>query len=131
MKQIIDKIQKLKKTSICPIAIPNDLIQAFPDKLCIPLAIIFNDISNSRCYWLCWTLGYVIQIRKKGGMNDFTGVRLITLAPVFQKCTRVLIANWLKAKILELIDLQQFGNLKETSTSHYLVSLLDTILKNE
>jgi len=40
------------------------------------------------------------------------------------------LANLSKAEILELIDTQQFGNPKETSNSHYLVSLLGTILRN-
>ena len=82
-KQIIEKIQKLKKTSICPIDIPIDLIKAFPDKLSTPLVSIFNDISNSGCYPSCWKLGYITPIQKKGGVNDFTGVQLITLNPVF------------------------------------------------
>ena len=32
-------------------------------------------------------------------------------------------------KVLPLIDLRQFGNLKSTSTSHYLIHLVDTMGK--
>ena len=76
-------------------------------------------------------MDYITPIQKKRGVNDFTGVRSITLTPVFfSKMYEDFLTNWLKTEILELINLQQFENLKEPSASHYLVCLLNTILKN-
>ena len=36
-------------------------------------------------------------------------------------------ADGLKEKIIPFTDLRQFGNIKSTSTSHYLVFLIDSI----
>ena len=122
------KICKLKRTSICPLDIPIDLIKAFPD-LSKPLSNIFNTITRSGSFPKCWKKGYITPIQKKGVKLDFYGVRPITLTPVFSKLYESFAADWLKNTILVLIDEQQFGNMKGLSTTHYLVSLLETVYK--
>jgi hypothetical protein len=72
----------------------------------------------------------VTPIPKKDAPNDFTGVRPITPTPVFSKVYEQFLSSWLKEKIISMVDPKQFGSLPKNSTAHYLVSLLDKILKN-
>ena len=67
---------------------------------------------------------------KEGRPERFYWSKTNLLNPNFFKNVQGFLDNWLKVEILEVIDLQQFGNLKETSTSDYLVTLLGTVLKN-
>ena len=55
-------------------------------------------------------------------------MRPITLTPVFSKLYEGFLCDWLKIKIIPRIDIRQFGNLRKTSTTHYLVHLIHTIL---
>ena len=55
-------------------------------------------------------------------------MRPITFTPVFSKLCEGFLCDWLKIKIIPRIDIRQFGNLRKTSTTHYLVHLIHTIL---
>ena len=127
--EIERRIQKLRKTSIFPFDIPFPLISAFGDFLSKPLSFLFNKITESGQMPTIWKQGFITPLKKKNGKPGFEGVRPITLTPIFSKLYEGLLADWLKEKILPLTDLKQFGNLKSTSTSHYLVSLIDHIGK--
>jgi hypothetical protein len=72
----------------------------------------------------------VTPIPKKDAPNDFTGVWLITLTPVFSRFYKQFLSYWLKEKNMSIVDPKQFGGLPKTSTAQYLVSFLDKILKN-
>ena len=75
-------------------------------------------------------MGYVTPIPKKDTELNFDGVRPITLTPLFSKMYESFVANWLKAEDEPLLDPHQYSNRKNTSTSHYLVSLLHFIFKH-
>ena len=72
-----------------------------------------------------WKRGFIIPWKEKNEKPGFKGILPITIIPIFSKLYEGFLADWLKKKILPLTDLRQFGNLKSTSTSHYLVSLID------
>ena len=127
--EIERRIDKLRKTSVCPLDIPFPLIRAFGDFLSKPLSVLFNEITKSGQIPTIWKQGFITPLKKKNGKPGFDGVRPITLTPIFSKLYEGFLADLLKEKILPLTDLKQFGNLKSTSTSHYLVSLIDHIGK--
>jgi hypothetical protein len=104
--------------------IPFPLISAFGGFLSKPLSFLFNEITESGRIPTIWKQGFITPLKKKNGMPGFEGVR-----PIFSKLYEGFLADRLKEKILPLTDLKQFGNLKSTSTSHYLVSLIDHIGK--
>ena len=66
-------------------------------------------------------------LKKKDRGPDFEDVCPISLSPILSKISEGFFADWPKEKILPLTDLRQPGNLKSTSTSCYLVSLIDSI----
>ena len=53
LSDVINKIQKLKKSSTCPLDIPIDLIKAFSDTIAGPLSDIFNQITKSGKFPSC------------------------------------------------------------------------------
>jgi retron-type reverse transcriptase len=75
-------------------------------------------------------MGYVTPIPKKDAELNFDDVRSITLTPLLSKMYESFVANWLKAEVEPLLDPHQYGNRKNTSNSHYLVSLLHFIFKH-
>ena len=129
LSEIERGIDKLRKTSFCPLDIPLPLIRAFGDFLSKPLSVLFNEITKSRQIPTIWKQSFITPLKKKNGKPGFEGVRPITLTSIFSKLYKGFLADLLKEKILPLTDLKQFGNLKSTSTSHYLVSLIDHIGK--
>ena len=48
----------------------------------------------------------------------------VSLSDCFAKVAETFITGWILQDISDKIDLQQYGNVKGVSTSHYLVSLL-------
>ena len=50
--------------------------------------------------------------------------------PLVQQNVQSFVANCLRAEVEPLLDPHQYGNRKNTSTSHYLVSLLHFIFKH-
>ena len=51
-------------------------------------------------------------------------LRPVSLSNCFAKVAETFITDWILEDISDKIDLQQYGNVKGVSTSHYLVSLL-------
>ena len=51
-------------------------------------------------------------------------LRPVSLSDCFAKIAETFITDWILEDISDKIDLQQYGNVKGVSTSHYLVSLL-------
>ena len=51
-------------------------------------------------------------------------LRPVSLSDCFAKVAETFITDWILEDISDKIDLQQYGNVKGVSTSHYLVSLL-------
>ena len=101
------KTCKLKRTSICLLDIPIDLVEGFPDKLSKPLSNIFNTISNSGSFLKWLKKGFITLITKKGVSLDFYGVRPVTLTSIFSKLYESFAADWLKETVLELFEEQQ------------------------
>ena len=48
---------------------------------------------------------------------------------IFSKVFEHFVSKWVLADITNNIDMYQYGNLKGSSTSHYLIKLLDSVLK--
>ena len=122
--QVFFKLKRLKRTSIIPVDIPVDLIKPFPDYLSGHLTLLFNQVTKTGEYPSIWKNGFITSIPKKDASNECLGVR-----PVFSKMYESSVAAWLKDSIMEKIDPRQFGNIPNTSTFHYLVSIIDSILQ--
>jgi hypothetical protein len=113
-----------------PLGHPIELIKAFSDKIAEPLSTIFNNITKIGKFPSYWKQGFVTPVPKKYTNLTFASVRPLTLTSVFSKLYEGFLSDCLKVQIYPRVDVRQFGNLRKTSTAHYLVHLVHTIKSN-
>ena len=58
-----------------------------------------------------------------------TDLRPISLTPTLSKICESFVSDWLVSSIKNRIDKRQFGSLKNSSTTHNLISLVHHLLK--
>ena len=129
----VDVYHKLRKINPTKATSHNDIppkvTREFAAELSLPLSHIFNLSLQSGVVPGNFKVATVIPVPKKNPAGGPSDLRPISLTPVFARVLEQFVAEWLKEDILSKIDIRQFGNLPKTSTSHYLVSLMDTLLK--
>ena len=54
-------------------------------------------------------------------------IRSISLTSIFFKLFESFLSDWLRDQVHSFVDPRQFGNLKSTSTSHYLIHFVDSM----
>ena len=99
------------------------------DLLSTPLTAIFNQCFIDGIFSCIFKKAYVTPIPKCKAPKDITETRLISKTPALSKVFESFIFDCLFEDINDNIDPQQFGFRSGHSTVHYLVALLDTILK--
>ena len=76
-----------------------------------------------------WKKANVIPIPKIASPEDITkDLRPISLTPTLSKTCEQFVTDWLLEYIKEKIDRRQFGSLKNSSTTHALLSLVHHLL---
>ena len=70
-----------------------------------------------------------MPLAKKIPITEMGDIRPISLTPDFGKTFEYFLSRWIMTDIKANIDPDQYGNLRGSSTSHYLVKLLDYVLK--
>eukprot|EP00057_Strongylocentrotus_purpuratus_P006372 XP_011660846.1 PREDICTED: uncharacterized protein LOC105436707 [Strongylocentrotus purpuratus] len=109
--------------------LPARLIREFAPELADPLARIFNECLQSGVFPDQWKLSNIVPIPKVKPCQSFDQLRPISLTPIFAKIFETFLSSWITRDISHKLDSQQYGNIRNSSTTHYLVSLVDTILK--
>ncbi|XP_063966698.1 uncharacterized protein LOC135156869 [Lytechinus pictus] len=128
--QVHQELRKLNASKSCHHDdVPVRLITEFAPELAEPLAMIFNSSLESGIFPDCWKNSDIVPIPKTFPCNSVDLLRLISLTPTFAKVFESFLTKWLYQDIRNKIDKQQFGNIKGSSTSHYMISLIDSILK--
>ena len=117
------------KRSISPIDLPVKLYKEFSPELSKPLCSIINaSLQQARCP-SAWKISYVSPIPKSSQPKSLNELRPIAITPIPSLICESFVFNWAYADIAPHIDPQQFGNIKSTSTTHCLISLLDYIYR--
>ena len=129
--QVAGKLLSLKqKRSTTPIDLPLKIYKEFAPELAVPITSIINaSLRQSKCP-ADWKTSYVTPIPKLPNPPSFNDLRPIAITPIPSLICEDFIFNWAYDTISSRIDLQQFGNVKSSSTTHCLVSLLDFIYQN-
>eukprot|EP00057_Strongylocentrotus_purpuratus_P013235 XP_011667709.1 PREDICTED: uncharacterized protein LOC100890752 [Strongylocentrotus purpuratus] len=109
--------------------LPARLIREFAPELADPLARIFNECLQSGVFPDQWKLSNIVLIPKVKPCQSFDQLRPISLTPIFAKIFETFLSSWITRDISHKLDSQQYGNIRNSSATHYLVSLVDTILK--
>ena len=73
---------------------------------------------------------HVTPLPKTTSPQSFNDLKPVAITPIPSLICEDFVFNWAYPKIVKNMDTQQFGNIKSTSTSHCLVSLLDFSLSH-
>ena len=120
--------------------VPGDLARKLVTEFCpeiaTPVTTIFNGIIESAKRGIAkwpksWKLEHGTPIPKVPNPQSEDDLRVIALTPFFSKVFEKFVVEWLLKYIEHLLDPKQFGGLKNNSTSHYMIELINFILYNQ
>ena len=112
-----------------PDGIPNWVLKFYAYVLASPVASIFNASIQQATVPTMWKKANVIPIPKIASPEDITkDLRPISLTPTLSKTCEQFVTDWLLEYIKEKIDRRQFGSLKNSSTTHALLSFVHHLL---
>ena len=129
IKEIINNLDDSKSTGSCPI--PTKLLKIAREELSIPFSDICNMSFTEGVFPHKNKIAKVIPSHKKGSTKDVNNYRPISLLSTFSKIMEKLMASRL-TKYLELYEIiypKQFGFRSGYSTSHSLISIIETVKK--
>ena len=127
---IYDKLSKVNiKKSCAPFDPPPRIIKKFALELTEPLTNIINASFRSKIVPNLWKQGYITPLPKTNKPESCNDLRPITITSIFARIAEKFAATWIKEDTQAQIDPHQYGNRAKTSTSHYLLYLMDYIYR--
>ncbi|XP_030844668.1 uncharacterized protein LOC115925216 [Strongylocentrotus purpuratus] len=106
---------------------PSRLLKEFAYELSEPLTTLFNLCLSQGCFPDIWKHASISAIPKTNPVTSYDQLRPISITPTLARIFEGFLADWIMSSIRPFVDHRQFGNLRGSSVTHYLVSLLDTI----
>ena len=129
--QVYEKMKKSKKSkSTVPGDLPKSLIQEFSPELAEPLATIFQNIVKSSEWPSSWKTEHGLPLKKVKVPKIEDELRIISLTNYFSKVLEQFVMDWLLYYVGDKIDVGQFGGIKGSSISHYLIEFTNFVLYN-
>ena len=119
-----------KPNGTLPGDIPKRVIEEFSINLASRATLIINQSLRSLEYPETWKIEYATPIPKISQPETMDDIRLISLTKFLSKVYEGFLADWILAVIGSHLDPNQFGGLKGNAITHYLIQLVDFILKN-
>ena len=104
-----------------------DLVTSLAGPLSHPLANIFNDCLTNAYWPRNWKMESVTIIPKISKPESFNNLRNISCTPLFSKTLEFFVLDRLKSEACPAEN--QYGGIKGSSTSHYLVRAWNAILE--
>ena len=112
--------------------VPGDifpvLMTKFSDFLAIPLCDVYNTITASRIWPVCWKREHVTVIPKKTIPSGFGDLRNISCTLLTSKIYESYILEWASSEVQ--VKLNQYGGVKGCGTPHMLVELQQEFAEN-
>ena len=128
--QLCRRLSSLKLGKASP---PDDIdrriLKEFAPEFSKPLAHIFNICLRTGTFPDRWKLATITPLPKVKLVQELGELRPESPTPVLGKVLEKMVAEMVLADIRPNLDPRQYGNLKGCSTTHYLVYLLDCIMK--
>ncbi|XP_045134445.1 uncharacterized protein LOC123518009 [Portunus trituberculatus] len=124
---VYERILKLKPRSTTPTDLPIKIYKEFAPELATPLCSIINASLSQYSCPVDWKTSFVTPIPKTASPQSLNDLRPVAITPIPSLICEDFVFDWAYNKISSFLDIQQFGNIRATSTSHYLVSFLDFI----
>ena len=104
------------------------LLHRYADLLAIPLTNIYNEISTTMVWPLCWKREFVTIIPKCRNPSSLGDLRNISCTMLPSKIYESYVLKWLSTEVS--CKPNQYGGIKGCSVSHLLIDLWDEIMNN-
>lgn len=132
VNDVYSKLLKTKKPkSNVPGDLPKQLIKQFSRQLANPIKKIFSNILKTFTWPDQWKIEFGTPVPKVQVPKDEDDKRIISLTAFLSKVMEQFVIDWLLHFIGDKIDWGQYGGLKGTSISHYLIELINFVLYNQ
>ena len=129
--QVYEYLKRIKtKASTVKNDVPASIIKEFAAELSAPLADIINCSVTRGEYANIWKIETVTPIPKEYPPKTVDKLRKISGLLNFGKVTEKFIGDWMLVDMKETRDPSQYGNEKGVSVNHYLIKMIDEILRN-
>ena len=129
--QVVEKLRKLKvKKAVPPGDLPPVLLKTFAEDFSKPLTNIINAIVTSGVWPKLYKSEIVTPVPKTHPPKTVNDLRNISGLLTFNKIAEQLISDLMISDIMKKLDKKQFANQKGVSLQHYLISMIDKILKD-
>ena len=130
--EVYEMISKAKKPkSGVPGDLPRTLVKEFGVELSTPLTKIYNSIISSGVWPMRWKVEYGIPLKKVANPVSEDELRIISLTAFYSKTFERFVMDWLLKYIGPMIDQSQYGGLKGSSVTHYLIDFINFVLYNQ
>ena len=125
----------LRKTKIPRSSVPGDLprrlVREFTPELAAPVTSIFQNILKTGEWPKPWRTEYGVPLQKVANPANEEQLRIISLTSYFSKQFELFVISWLLEFVGDKLDLGQYGGVKGSSISHYLIDFINFILYNQ
>ena len=132
-KPFISKVQNcLSKLNASKAGHPDDIpikiIKEFSYELAEPLTKIYNASLQEGTFPSVWKTASIIPVPKVKKPVSANELRPIALTKILGRVFESFLAVWLRDDFSPFLDTKQYGNVKDTSTTHYLVDMLNNVI---
>jgi len=125
-EEVYDKLTRINtRKAPGPDGLPNWILKEFAFTLADPICSIFNASVRQCTLPRIWKCANVVPIPKvKPTQSVDSDLRPISLTPTLSKLLESFVGQWMLEAIGNNFDLKQFGGLRERSTIHALIDIL-------
>ena len=123
-------VQARKPNGTVPGDLPPKVVKQFPVELSIPATILYNKSLQSGQYPRQWIVEHANPIPKTLPPTSEECLRLISVTPFLSKVYESILGDWVLLIVDPYLDPSQCGGLRGSSTSHYLIRILQFIHSN-
>ena len=123
-------LKKFCKKYLGPGDLPHKILQEFAPELVVPFCDIVNCAIKSGVFPEAYKKAEVIPIPKVNPPRALSDLRPISKTPLGGKIIETVMMFELQKDVKGKLDLDQYGNTKWSSTTHYLIKLTDQAYKS-
>jgi len=128
--EVCKKLMNINTTkSTHPTDIPPKLVKEFAIELTEPVTHIFNACLSEGVFPNVWKTSSITPIPKTLNAKTLDQLRPISLTKLLGRIFESFLADWTLDDFLPHIDPKQYGNMPDSSTTHYMVDLVDLVLR--
>ena len=127
--QVAHCLSRLREQMAVPFGqLPIRLLKEFSVELATPLAHVYNRSLQQGQMPSVWKRATITPVAKKPNPTSPGDLRPLSLTPTFGKVLEQFIMPHIMDDIKSSIDSRQYGNIRGSSTSHYLIRLIHDLL---